>query len=190
VSESALPLTLFDWGRRHSCIWGVLLQADSTIKTDPLFQRLTGRIFTFVASLQPSTSVAEIDAERDQLRTKTGLSDDLGPLPGKDAIDGSYRWRLTLSLLNLLNTKCTEEGSKFMVASMPGFENRSQFKSQFRVIEGLGKASKFTAFDLTPSFETAPNQTVDSLYLAGHLSPRGHNLVAEQLSQAILKSTK
>jgi hypothetical protein len=190
VSESALPLTLFDWGRRHSRIWGVLLQTQSSLKTDPVFQKLNGRLNALSNIIKPTTAsapTAQIDQARSQLLSKSGLTTDFGPLPGKDSIDGSYRWQLTLSLLNLFNRKCRDVGSKFMVASLPGLENRSVFQSEFRIIKALADASGFSTIDLTPSFERADNQQIDSLYLSGHLSPRGHNLVANRICREVLR---
>jgi hypothetical protein len=194
VSESALPLTLFDWGRRHSRIWGVLLQTHSTLKTDPVFQRLAGRFAAVSNVVQPLIDRAlpasirdeQLDASRKQLSDQTGLAEDLEPLPGKDAIDRVDRWQLTLSLLNSLNSRCGQAGSKFMVASLPSSQNRQLFQSEFRTIGALAGTAGFTTLDLTPSFETAANQTFDSLYLTGHLSKRGHELVADQLCQKIL----
>jgi hypothetical protein len=204
TSESALPLTFFDWGRRNSRIWGVLLQTHSGLKNDPVFTKVSGRIASLANIVQLAVVRAfpgsqgeestngtktEVNALRKQLAAHAMLDEDSATLPGKGSIGASYRWQLTLSLLNLLSAKCGEEGSKFMVASLPAMEQRNIFHSEFQTIEALSARSKFTTLDLTPLFETTTNQRIDSLFLTGHLSKRGHDLVANDLCRKILSTS-
>jgi len=47
-SSSALPFTIFEWARRNSRVWGVLLQTYSDLKADPTYKKVSIRCCSFV----------------------------------------------------------------------------------------------------------------------------------------------
>jgi hypothetical protein len=197
-STSALPLTLFDFGRRHSRIWGVLLQTQSDLKKDKNFKALSDRFFGILSAFRKVIGPAKADSNMtlartrdiDDQRNKVCQSGDLGFDRSKldpiktETID---KWGLTLTLIEKLNLSCKKSGSKLLIASLPAFEGRDAFRKQFKLIEALGTAGSFATTDLTPAFEQAANQDTDSLFLTGHLSARGHELVSDRLLKQVLR---
>ncbi len=184
-SSSSLPLTFFDWGRRNSHIWQALLQVHSAVKNDRAFKRTSGILERLFYKPTPDYSAEErsLQMKRQQLSDETCLREDkerLHPIS-----DHQEQWRLTLSLLALLNASCRNDRCELKVVSLPAIENRSDFQNQFKSVEILAASSGFSAKDLTPRFDAAKHQETDSLFLTGHLSPRGHVLVADCLSKLL-----
>jgi hypothetical protein len=186
-STSSLPLTFFDWGRRNSHIWQALLQVHSVVKNDKTFKRTTDTLERLFYGRSSNTAEAtSLQAERKLLCDESCLSEDKGKLQPVD--DQQKQWELTLSLISMLNLACKNDGCQLKVISLPAIENRLDFQNQFKSVSSLAMRSGFYAKDLSPSFDAAKNQKTDSLFLIGHLSPRGHALVADVLSKCVKSS--
>jgi len=183
-SSSSLPLTFFDWGRRNSHIWQALLQMHSVVKNDRTFKRTSDALeHLFYKPSQNRSEELALQADRKRLCTATCLSEDQGQL--HPVTDQRQQWKLTLAILSFLNASCRHDGCELKVISLPALENRSNFQNQFKSVIALAAADRFYAKDLAATFDAAKNQDTDSLFLTGHLSPRGHTLVADALFRCL-----
>lgn len=194
-SASAAPLTAFDWARRNSHIWQSLLQMHSTMKNEPLYKRITDLCTKIDKALNKTsaatqlTSDARVKTERQNLLTACDMQEDTRQSPW--IADASQQWLLTKKLIGLLSEKCRSENIRLTIAFVPALEkpvsSRVDFSEKISELTKMSKQDGFQTLDLTKDFYSAQQDVTRPIILVAHLSPRGHEMVAEALRRHLLK---
>ncbi|MDR3615704.1 MAG: SGNH/GDSL hydrolase family protein [Candidatus Obscuribacterales bacterium] len=200
-SSSAAPLTFFDWGRRNSHIWQCLLQTHSSLKNEALYKRVT-ELCTKISkgtqkilcNLSPDFKRAiaaksnreeqSTNADRQRLLKDAHLLNDVQVAPSQ--YDAPQQWLLTQKLIELLNEECHRHNIKLLIAFVPALEkpisSRLDFSKKIEELQKLGKKDGFETLNLSTKFYAAEKETSKPIILLAHLSPRGHELVADAIS--------
>jgi hypothetical protein len=107
-----------------------------------------------------------------------------------------YGEQTSLALINALHDASREIGADLTIALLPGssFINRPESRSaqyqeylQKRVVAELGGVSDISVIDLANRMQAAPEDTKKQWYFPneGHLTPQGHEYVAQLLARKI-----
>jgi hypothetical protein len=100
--------------------------------------------------------------------------------------DEEYALQLSLALVRRIDSVCREQGIRFVLAAFPHwFTYRSKPWLPHRFLESL-RAEGIKVLDMSDRF-VARGETFRAIALdgAGHLSPRGHAIAAEELETTI-----
>jgi hypothetical protein len=91
------------------------------------------------------------------------------------------RWQVTLAILKRFSDECKRNGSKFVVVGFPPQLLKEGFGRTFTQITTLAEQQKFYAVDITPYFDAAANAKKISPRYVTHLTPAGHDVMADLL---------
>ena len=205
-SASAAPLTFFDWGRRHSHIWQCLLQTHNSLKNEPIYKRITDlaekidkgltKLWLALNRAQKQTILARTDTEeqavqyeREQLLQSANLKSDVVPVTPQ--YDSSKQWLLTKQLIALLSKECHRDHTRLSIVFVPALEKpvdmRPDFDKKIKELTETGKVEGFETCDLSQKFYSAQADITRPIILKAHLSPHGHDMVAEEIQNYLLK---
>jgi len=106
---------------------------------------------------------------------------------GFAAVDTMYRQNMELTgrLVELLNQACKENGSKFMVVTLPAPDNSTFYFWEVRALQKLGEREGFSVVDCNKDFPKIAAMEANPYYYSAHLAPPGHKLVADIITRAL-----
>jgi hypothetical protein len=179
-ADALLSVALYDgrWRKPRYYLDGDRLALDSSALALPATRRVlqwlsdSSYLFNRVSTLGPRPAsfggAHWTDRKREALR------------------DEGYALRLSLAIVRRMDALCRERGIPFVLAAFPHwFTYRSKPWLPDRFLESL-RAEGITVLDMADRF-VARGETFRAIALdgAGHLSPLGHAIAAEELESAI-----
>jgi lysophospholipase L1-like esterase len=193
-SPAALPFVSFDWARRNSRVWGVLLQSLNNLKTDPTFQKLSGVLSTAEEAmgkrakntakqtdLASGSDESKLKISREIL-CKSGNLTTLDRVPtNTEAISVEERWQITGATIKQFATACSRQHCGLVIVAIPVRWQKDALRDRFASIATLTANFSLPLLNLIPSFVDQQTKSNDALFLEGHFTARGHELVADAL---------
>ncbi|MBK9771361.1 MAG: hypothetical protein IPP57_11125 [Candidatus Obscuribacter sp.] len=110
---------------------------------------------------------------------------------GFAAVDTMYRQNMELTgrLVELLNQACKENGTKFVVVTLPAPDNSTFYFWEVRALQKLGERQGFNVVDCNKDFPKIAAMEANPYYYSAHLATPGHKLVAKIITEALTSPT-
>lgn len=110
---------------------------------------------------------------------------------GFAAVDTMYRQNMELTgrLVELINQACKENGSKFVVVTLPAPDNSTFYFWEVRALQKLGERQGFDVVDCNKDFPKIAAMEANPYYYSAHLATPGHKLVAKIITEALTAPT-
>lgn len=110
---------------------------------------------------------------------------------GFASVDTMYRQNMELTgrLVELLSQACKENGTKFVVVTLPAPDNSTFYFWEVRALQKLGERQGFNVVDCNKDFPKIAAMEANPYYYSAHLATPGHKLVANIITEALSGTT-
>jgi lysophospholipase L1-like esterase len=206
-SSAALPFTFFDWARRNSRVWGVLLQAYSDLKGDRTYKSLC-TFFTPIAQacgkIGPNSGAvargnaandeeSAIKARRKIICKAAGLvidetatsnsaqstsAGDLETESGSQPTTVEERWRVTRAIIQQFAAACSYRHCQLILVVLPVRWQKDSYQERFNWLASIDTTRPVPLLNMIPAYARQQSDKEQPMFLEGHLSPKGHLLAA------------
>lgn len=196
-----------EWLRRHCHLYQTFLANDLLLRSNNktynnLCQKLEPAFDVYIktmAGLMPEPRLGDYARVRQGLIERTERLDKDIPneviwqAPDDGSINvegdgGKFRllaemtrsnFHVTARLIQLLNRACREDGSKLVVVALPVPGGFCLYQKEIRLLKKIAQKEGFQVIDTNPSFPKLQVMEKNPYYYSAHLTPRGHQTMAD-----------